>query len=163
MLGFGSVALAILLVRDALEAAAMLALGALIGLSLMAFALAQLRAWPGNRIGFFRDRLALVEDHREQFVNWDKVDTATLAAPTLWAAPGWAPVELTDRLTIVLRRGRQVTFRPADFGLDPLGCRDLVLRLRDEAAARDRLPEFESGLDLSRQPVVTGELFTPRI
>ena len=53
--------------------------------------------------------------------------------------------------------------RPADFGLEPAGCRDLVLTLRDDRALRGRLPEFDSALDLSERPVVTGELITPHL
>ena len=53
--------------------------------------------------------------------------------------------------------------RPADFGLAPSGCRDLILKLRDELEVRSRLPEFDSALDLSERPVYAGELITPRL
>jgi hypothetical protein len=44
-----------------------------------------------------------------------------------------------------------------------VACRDLILRLRDDAKMRARLPEFDSALDLSERPVVTGELITPHL
>ena len=86
-----------------------------------------------------------------------------LAVPFDWASGHWPEIEISDRLTVRLRRSKPITVRPVDFGLDPAGCRDLVLTLRDDRGLRGRLPEFDSALDLSERPVVTGELITPRL
>ena len=140
-----------------------LAFGASIGLSLAAWAGWQLRSWPPCRLGFFRDRLVVVQGRTEQHALWDRVETASLAVPAEWTSGRWPEIQISDRLTVVLRRAKPIQLRPADFGLEPAGCRDLVLTLRDDRAARVRLPEFDSALDLSERPVVSGELITPRL
>jgi hypothetical protein len=39
----------------------------------------------------------------------------------------------------------------------------MILRLRDDAKLRARLPEFDSARDLAATPVVAGELIEPRL
>jgi hypothetical protein len=85
------------------------------------------------------------------------METVTLAAPM-----SWPEVRLTDRLTINLKDEAPLIFKPAEFGLAPTACRDLVLRLREDAKLRSRLPEFDSARDLAVSPVVAGELSEPR-
>ncbi len=64
-------------------------------------------------------------------------------------------------LTIRLRNEQPFGFKPAHFGLEPAACRDLILRLRDDAGLRSRLPEFDSARDLAISPIVSGELIKP--
>lgn len=159
-----AIAALLVAVLHALDAAALaLAAGSLLGFGLVALGSWRLRAWPPRRLAFFRDRMVVVEGNVEQHAPWERVETATLADPAVWTGSGWPEVRLSDRLTVVLKRGKPLTMRPADFGLAPAGCRDLVLMLRDDRQLRSRLPEFDSALDLSDRPVVAGELITPRL
>jgi len=123
----------------------------------------RLRRWPSARLGLFRDRLVLVQGRAELQAPWDQLDTVTLADQGDWAADRWPEIRLTDRLTLRYRPGRRFSFRPAVFGLDPAACRDLMLRLRDEEELRDRLPEFDSRLDLVARPLHTGDLIRPEL
>lgn len=160
---FGLAALLALLLAGAVITAAILATGCLLGLALAGWSAYRLTTWPGCRLGLFRDRLVVIEGRLEQHAIWDRVETASLVVPFEWSGPNWPRIEVGDELTISLRRGRPVVFRPEVFGLEPSGCRDLVLRLRDDRDLRSRLPEFDSALDLSERPVVSGELITPRL
>jgi hypothetical protein len=144
-------------------AAVALAVGAAIGVGLALWAGWHLRSWPPCRLGFFRDRLVVVSGRTEQHALWDRIETASLAAPLDWESGRWSEIRISDRLTVQLRRAKPLVIRPADFGLEPAGCRDLVLTLRDDRLLRARLPEFDSALDLSDRPVVTGELITPHL
>jgi hypothetical protein len=121
------------------------------------------RAWPSSRLGLFRDRLVLADDGSEIHAPWSDVEGATLADVSEWGVLAWPEVRLTDRLTTRLRGGRAFSFRPVRFGLDPVACRDLMLRLRDEPKLRERLPQFEAGIAFSRHPVRAGELLRPRM
>jgi hypothetical protein len=85
------------------------------------------------------------------------MDTVTLSEPG-----SWPNVRITDRLTIRFRNEPPLGFKPAQFGLEPSACRDLILQLRDNAGLRSRLPEFDSVRDLAATPVVAGELIEPR-
>ena len=145
------------------SAAIALAVGCGLGLGVAAWAGWQVRSWPPCRLGFFRDRMVVVQGRTEQHALWDRIESATLAAPVDWGAGRWPEIQISDRLTVTLRRSKPLILRPADFGLAPAGCRDLVLTLRDDRSLRGRLPEFDSALDLSERPVVTGELITPRL
>jgi hypothetical protein len=118
---------------------------------------------PAGRVGFFRDRLVLLQGRTELRAQWDKVEVATLTVPQDWSSGRWPELSITDHLTVRLRNERPLEFRPAAFGLEPAGCRDLILRLRDQPELRERLPEFDSVLDLATRPVVSGELIKPRI
>jgi hypothetical protein len=130
----------------------------------------QLRSWPLARLGFFRDRLVVIEGRHETRAVWHLMETVTLSDPG-----SWPRIRLTDRLTIHLRNESPLGFRPAQFGLEPSACRDLILRLREDARLRSRLPEFDSARDLAvsarergpagphRLPVVAGELIEPRL
>lgn len=123
----------------------------------------RLRRWPRSRLGFFRDRMVLVQGRTEVQAPWERLDTVTLADQGDWAAARWPEITLTDRLTVRLRPSRRFSFRPATFGVEPAACRDLMLRLRDEPALRDRLPVFGSVRDLSSMPLHTGDLVRPEL
>jgi hypothetical protein len=123
----------------------------------------RLRRWPGSRLGFFRDRLVLVQGRSATEAPWDLMERVTLAEQGDWAAASWPAITLTDRLTVALRPAGRFSFRPAAFGVDPAACRDLVLRLRDSPALRRRLPELGSTRDLLARPLRTGELIRPEI
>jgi hypothetical protein len=116
-----------------------------------------------GRLGFFRDRLVVVQGRTELGAQWDRIDVVTLCVPQDWSSGRWPELSVTDRLTVRLRDERPLEFRPAAFGLEPSGCRDLILRLRDNPDLRRKLPEFDSALDLATRPVVTGQLINPRI
>ncbi|MEO8745386.1 MAG: hypothetical protein ABI455_08975 [Candidatus Dormiibacterota bacterium] len=135
-----------------------LAGGSLGGLSLAAWAGLRLKAWPSGKLGFFRDRLVVIQPRHEMGAVWASMETITLSDPN-----SWPHVRLTDRLTINFKSEPSLTFRPAHFGLDPAACRDLIIRLRDDARLRARLPEFDSARDLAVSPTVAGELIEPRL
>jgi hypothetical protein len=86
------------------------------------------------------------------------METVTLSEPG-----AWPHVRLTDRLTISFKNEGPLAFKPAQFGLNPSACRDLIIRLRDDPRLRARLPEFDSVRDLAVTPVVAGELIEPRL
>ena len=88
---------------------------------------------------------------------WERMDTVTLADPG-----AWPELKMTDTLTLSLHNEPPLRLKPASFGLEAAGCRDLILRLRDEPALRERLPEFDSARDLAATPVVAGEMTEPR-
>jgi hypothetical protein len=123
----------------------------------------RLRRWPIGRLGFFRDRLVLIQARVELQAAWERMETVTLADQGDWAASRWPEIRLTDRLTVRMRPSRRFSFRPATFGVEPAACRDLMLRLRDEQALRARLPVFDSALDLTSMPTHTGELVRPEL
>ena len=118
----------------------------------------QLRAWPSGRLGLFRDRMVVIQGRHEMRALWDPMESVTLADQA-----SWPKVRLTDRLTIHFRNEAPLAFRPALFGLEPVACRDLILRLRDDSRLRARLPEFDSARDLAVSPLVAGELIRPRL
>ena len=117
------------------------------------------RQWSESKLCLFRDRLLVVQGRQVSPVLWDRIETATLAAGGVarWVVAG-ADVRLGQVLTLVLPARRLLTLRPREFGLEPSACRDLILRYRDDPAARVRLPEFDSALDLRGRPVQAGEL-----
>jgi hypothetical protein len=86
------------------------------------------------------------------------MDTVTLSEPN-----SWPHVRLTDRLTVNFKNEPPLRFKPAQFGLAPSACRDLIIRLRDDSRLRARLPEFDSARDLAISPIVAGELIEPRL
>jgi hypothetical protein len=135
-----------------------LAGGAGLGAALSIWAATRLRAWPPGKLGFFRDRLLVIERKREMGAIWSRMESVTLSDPN-----SWPHVQVTDRLTIQLKNEPPVRFKPAHFGLEPAACRDLILRLRDDPKLRARLPEFDSLRDLAISPVVAGELIEPRL
>jgi hypothetical protein len=165
----GAVGLACALAFAALAAGAMelpsgwvaalaLAAGALGGLVLAMWAGWRLKTWPSGKLGFFRDRLVVILGRHEMRAVWVAMETVTLSKPD-----SWPHVKLTDRLTINLKNEPALAFKPAQFGLAPVACRDLILRLRDDSRLRARLPEFDSARDLAISPVVAGELIDPRL
>jgi hypothetical protein len=151
---------ALLASRQPLGGLALL-VGFLVALAALVRAAVRLRRWPAGRLGFFRDRLILVQPRTELHAPWEDLITATLADLGDSAVGRWPEVALTERLTLRLSH-RRISFRPASFGLDPESCRDLVLRLRDDPALRQRLPEFSSALDLNRG-LRTGERMRPKL
>lgn len=143
--------------QGAIAAVALVA-GASAGVALSVWAGLRLRAWPPGKLGFFRDRLLVIESRHEMGAIWSRMESVTLSDPN-----SWPEVRVTDRLTIQLKNEPAVTFKPALFGLEPAACRDLILRLRDDPKLRARLPEFDSLRDLAISPVVAGELIEPRL
>ena len=140
--------------------AVMLAGGALAGMTRM---IRRLRHWPPSRLGLFADRLVLIQGQVEMQAPWELVETASLVAAAEGGPAEWPQLRLTDRLTVRLAQGRSISLRPAVFGLEPVACRDLVLRLRDEPSLRSRLPEFDSMLDLVSRPPRIGALIRPQL
>src|SRR5258708_16008375 len=108
-----------------------LAVGALGGAGLGAWAGWGLAIWPSGKLGLFRDRLVVIQGRHEMRAVWSLIETITLSDPG-----AWPHVRLTDRLTISLPNQPPLTFKPALFGLDPPACPDLIIRLRAGA----RLP-----------------------
>ena len=123
----------------------------------------RLRRWPLARIAFFKDGLVVRSGRTELRAPWEGVELATLAEPNEWTELQWPRVRVGDRLTVRMRGGGSFRLHPAAFGLDPVACRDLVLRLRDEPAAREGLPEFDSELDMDARRPAVGELMKPRL
>ena len=155
---FGALAIAAFMLPQAPVAGVALGAGAVGAVAMAAWALVRLRAWPPGRLGFFRDRLLVIQGRHEMRAVWSSMESVTLSEPGTWPR-----VRLTDRLTIQLRNEPALAFKPAVFGLEPAGCRDLILRLRDDASLRARLPEFDSLRDLTMSPIVEGELIEPRL
>jgi hypothetical protein len=139
-------------------AAVALAAGSVGAAAVAASAGLKLRSWPRDRLGFFRDRMVVIQGRHEMRAVWTHMDTVTLSDPG-----SWPNVRITDRLTIRFRNEPPLGFKPAQFGLEPSACRDLILRLRDNARLRSRLPEFDSARDLAATPVMAGELIEPRL
>lgn len=135
-----------------------LALGSIGGALIAARQAFQLLSWPPARLCLFRDRILVIEGRREMRAVWTHMGAVTLSEPD-----SWPRVTVTDRLTIQLRNEPPLSLKPADFGLQPSACRDLIVRLRDEPKLRARLPEFDSVRDLAISPVVAGELIEPRL
>jgi hypothetical protein len=152
---FGALA-ALALAERAWPASIPLAVGSLGGATLAALAAWQLATWPPGKLGFFRDRVLVIQGRHEMRALWSAMETVTLAVPG-----SWPNVRLTDRLTLSLKNEQPLAFKPAQFGLDPPACRDLMIRLRDDSRLRGRLPEFDSVRDLAASPVVAGELTEP--
>jgi hypothetical protein len=153
---FGALAIVATRLPEGWVAGVALGAGA-VGASAVAIrAAVQLHAWPTNRLGFFRDRMVVVQARHEMRAVWDNMESVTLSDPD-----SWPKVKVTDRLTIGLRNETPIGFKPAGFGLEPAACRDLILRLRDDADLRSRLPEFDSIRDLTVSPIVSGELIKP--
>jgi hypothetical protein len=123
--------------------------------------LLRLGRWPASRIGFFRDRMLVVLSQHQVQARWSEIELISLADQSEWGALAWPAVRLTDRLTVRLRGGGSFSFRPASVGLEPIACRDLMLRLRDQPVLRTRLPAF--GLAFSKGPPHAGELIRPEL
>ncbi|HEY8817060.1 MAG TPA: hypothetical protein VIP57_18420 [Candidatus Dormibacteraeota bacterium] len=135
-----------------------LAAGSIAAIAVAVSAALKLRTWPLGRLGLFRDRIVIIQGRHEITAVWNRMETVTLADPG-----SWPNLRLTDRLTIQCRNEAPVGFKPAQFGLHPVACRDLILRLRDHSKLRARLPEFDSARDLEGSEVMAGELIEPRL
>ncbi|HET9782084.1 MAG TPA: hypothetical protein VFR33_09910 [Candidatus Dormibacteraeota bacterium] len=155
---FGSLAIVAFGLSQEEGAGIAFAAGALGGILVAAWGGWQLRRWPPAKLGFFRDRILVINGRHEMRAVWTVMETVTLAEEA-----SWPHVRLTDRLTIRFRNEPPLSFKPAAFGLEPAACRDLILKLRDEPKLRARLPEFDSLRDLVVSPVVAGELTEPRL
>jgi hypothetical protein len=154
---FGLLAFGALQLPAGWVAAIALGAGSIGACAVVGWAWLQLRAWPSGKLALFRDRLLVVHRRHEMRALWELMDTVTLAD-----LRGWPRIRMTDRLTIALRNEPPIRLKPADFGLEAAACRDLILKMRDDAGLRERLPEFDSLRDLAASPVVAGELFEPR-
>jgi hypothetical protein len=155
---FALLAAAAVRLPDGWLASIALAVGSIAGLAVAISAAVRLRSWPLGRLGLFRDRIVIIQGNHEFGAVWTRMDTVTLADPS-----SWPNVRLTDRLTIQFRNEAPVGFKPAQFGLQPVACRDLILKLRDDGKLRSRLPEFDSVRDLAGSEVMAGELIEPRL
>jgi hypothetical protein len=109
----------------------------------------RLRRGPLSRLGVFSDRLVLIGGRLELQADWADVTSASLADRSDWGSASWPELRLTDRLSIQRANGPSFSFHPRAYGLEPEVCRDLFLKLRDDAQARARLPEFDSLKDLA--------------
>lgn len=136
--------------------------GATGGGAVAVWAVLRLLNWPPARLCFFRDRLLVIQGRHEMRALWTAMEAVTLSEPLSERNP-LPSVNLTDRLTIRFKNEAPLSFKPAAFGLQPVACRDLIVRLRDDPRLRSRLPEFDSIRDLAISPVVAGELIEPRI
>ena len=145
-------------IRGAAVAGIAFAAGAAGGLGVLVWCVIQLIRWPPERLALFRDRLLIIQGRHEMRAVWGRMEAVTLTDPRSWPS-----VRVTDRLTIQLKGEPALSFKPAQVGLEPSACRDLILRLRDEPTLRARLPEFDSLRDLAVSPVVAGELIEPRL
>ena len=155
---FGALAAGALDISGAAVAGLAFAAGAAGGLAVLAWSVARFASWPPARLALFRDRLLIIQGRHEMRAVWGRMEAVTLANPREWPS-----VRVTDRLTIQLKGEPPLVFKPARVGLEPVGCRDLIVRLRDDPRLRSRLPEFDSLRDLAISPVVAGELIEPRI
>jgi len=154
---FGLLAFGATLIPGGWVAAVALGLGSVGGWAVAIWAAVQLHAWPAGKLAFFRDRLLVIQGRHEMRAVWELMESISLADPG-----SWPEIKMTDTLTINLRDEPALRFKPELFGLDSTGCRDLMLRLRDEPPLRERLPEFDSARDLAATPVVAGDMTEPR-
>jgi hypothetical protein len=144
-------AAAVLYLRPAaLNLTVALAITAAVDLCIAASIAVRALRFRGCRLAMFRDRLVVRQGRLESSALWDRLEAATLGDAGL---SSWPRFELSGTLTIRIRQEPALKFRPADFGMDPVECRDLVVRLRDDPRLRRRLPEFDSALDLKKAPV----------
>jgi len=156
-IAFGALALGAFQLPAGSVAAVALGAGAAGAAGVAIWAAVRLRRWPAGKLAFFRDRMLVIQDRHEIRALWERMDSITLADPG-----SWPEIKMTDQVTISFRNEPPIRFNPARFGLEATSCRDLILRLRDDASLRERLPEFDSARDLAASPVVAGERFEPR-
>ena len=159
---FAALAVTAFNVPEGAIAGVALALVATGGVLVAVWALLRLMTWPPARLCFFRDRLLVIQGRHEMRALWSAMEAVTLSEPVSERNP-WASVKVTDRLTIRFKNEAPLGFKPAAFGLQPVACRELIVRLRDDPRLRSRLPEFDSVRDLAISPVVAGELIEPRL
>jgi hypothetical protein len=157
-LAFGAMAVVAFALSNEAVAGSAFVVGAAGAVGLAGWAGLQLRSWPPARLGFFRDRILVIQGRHEMRALWSAMESVTLAEPGAWPR-----VKLTDRLTIRFRNEPPLSFKPVTFGLQPAACRDLILELRDDSKLRAKLPEFDSLRDLVVSPIVAGELIEPRL
>jgi len=156
-IAFGLLALGAFQLPAGWVAAVALGAGAAGATGVAIWAGVRLRRWPAGKLAFFRDRMLVIQDRHEMRALWELMDSITLADPG-----SWPQIKMTDQVTISFRNEPPIRFKPARFGLEATSCRDMILRLRDDAPLRERLPEFDSARDLAASPVVAGERFEPR-
>jgi hypothetical protein len=154
---FGLLAFGAIHIPGGWVAALALGAGSLGALAVASWSGLQLRAWPAEKLALFRDRVLVLNGRHEMRALWELMESVTLADPG-----SWPEMRITDTLTVSLRNEAALRFKPAQFGLEAAGCRDLILRLRDEPELRERLPVFDSARDLAATPVVAGESSEPR-
>src|SRR5258708_20645569 len=100
-----------------------LAVGALGGAGLGAWAGWGLATWPSGKLGLFRDRLVVIQGRHEMRAVWSLIETITLSEPA-----AWPNVRLTDRLTISFPNDPPLTLKPPRFRLAPPPRRHLMIR-----------------------------------
>ena len=159
---FAALAVTAFYIPEGAIAGVALGLGAAGGAAVAVWAVLRFLRWPPARLCFFRDRLLVIQGRHEMRALWSAMEAVTLSEPLSEHNP-WPGVKVTDRLTIRFKNEAPLSFKPAVFGLQPIACRDLIVRLRDDPRLRSRLPEFDSLRDLSLSPVVAGELIEPRL
>jgi hypothetical protein len=152
MLAFGAAR-----VPGGIVAAIVLGAGSAGGAVVAVWCLIRLHAWPWGKLALFRDRVVVIQGRHEMRAVWEHMEAVTLAHPA-----AWPEIRMTDTLTINLHNEPALRFKPDRFGLEAGGCRDLILRLRDDMPLRERLPVFDSDRDLASRSVVAGELSEPR-
>ncbi len=155
---FGALTISAFAVSGAAGAGLAFAAGAAGGLGVVLWCVTKFATWPPARLALFRDRLLIIQGRHEMRAVWGRMEAVVLTDPH-----AWPNVHVTDRLTIQLKGEPPITFKPARVGLEPVACRALILRLRDDPKLRARLPEFDSLRDLAISPVVAGELIEPRL
>jgi hypothetical protein len=159
---FAALAVAAFNIPEGAIAGVALGAGAAGGGAVTTWAVVRLLRWPPARLCFFRDRLLVIQGRHEMRALWSAMEAVTLSEPLSERNP-WPNVKVTDRLTIRFKNEAPLSFKPVAFGLQPVACRDLIVRLRDDPRMRSRLPEFDSVRDLAISPVVAGELIEPRL
>ena len=155
---FGALTIGAFAVNGAAVAGVAFALGAAGGMAVVVSCVARFASWPPARLALFRDRLLIIQGRHEMRAVWGRMEAVTLTD-----AHAWPNIRVTDRLTIHQKGEAPLSFKPARVGLEPVACRDLIMRLRDDPKLRARLPEFDSLRDLAVSPVVAGELIEPRL
>src|SRR5260370_15158884 len=132
---FGALAFGAFNLPEGAVAGVALSAGAIGGAAVAVWAALKLRAWPPAKLGFFRDRLLVIQRRHEMRAVW----TALKAVHPSRPAPR-PRIRLTHRLTIQLRNEPALRFQPALSRLEPSPFRELVPSLPEAPELPDRMP-----------------------